>query len=216
MANDTDSEERTPQKLLYEAHKRAAEERQRVSAAPILPDSMLDTQVVEIEYHAAVMEYFNRLKPHLPDRPEFWNRVPLWNDPPDGQRKEIAESMAEFYGIDTSRALGVLDMLEDNEQFPEVQPRTDETVRGLKHLVHWRGKSTTEQVERHDVIDGSSVKLVERPIHLPRDVAMRVHDALDEAAAELGFNVRPGKDIAKSSLDGESGSYEVEEVEPDT
>lgn len=212
MSDDGDGLERTPQKLVYEAHKAAARERERVSAAPLVPDDVLDTQLAEVEYHAAVLEYFNRLKPHLPDRPEYWDRVPLWNEPLDGEREGIADAFAQYYGVETHHALALLDALERNENFPAIESRADETVRGLKNLVHWRGRTQVESRTRHDVLDGDVTETVERPMHLPRQVAMRVHDALDEAAAELGYNTRPGKDIAKTKLDPESGEYTVEEV----
>lgn len=206
------SHERTPQKLVYEAHKQAAEERERVNAAPYVPDSAVNTQFAEVEYHAAVLEYFNRLKPHLPDRPEYWDRVPLWNEPLEGKRDELAGRFAEYYGVEKHQAIALFDALERNENFPAIQPRTDSTVRGLKNLVHWRGRTETETRTKNDVLAGEVRETVERPMHLPREVAMRAHDALDAAASDLGYNTRPGKDITKSRLKGDASEYTVEGV----
>lgn len=212
MSEEKGGRERTPRKLVYQAHKAAAEERQRVNAAPYVSDDILDTQYIEVEYHAAIMEYFSRLKPHLPDRPEFWDEVPLYNEPLDGQRREIARDFAQYYGIEEHQALKLFDGLENNENFQAIQPQEDATVRGLKNLVHWRGRTEIVEETREDVIDGEVTEVIEKPLHLPRDVAMRVHDALDAAAADLGYNVRPGREIVKTNLDGESGEYEVEGV----
>lgn len=209
------AEERTPQKLVYEAHKNAAKERERVNAAPYVPDDVINTQLAEVEYHAAIMEYFSRLKPHLPDRPEYWNDVALWNEPLQGRRAQIAESLARYYGIETYEVHSLLDALETSENWPDITERGDQTVRGLKNLVHWRSRTETEQQTRTDVIEGEVSETIVRPMHLPRDVAMRAHDALDEVAAELGYNTRPGKDITKSRLDAESGDYGVEGVTSD-
>lgn len=209
--NDDEQQRRTPRRLVYEAYERAAQERERVSAAPMVPDAVIDTQLAEVEYHAAVMEYFNRLKPHLPKRKRFWEEIPLWNDPLDGRRAELAAALAEYYGVEQYQALGVLDTLE-GEQFPEFQAREGETVCGLKNLVHWRGRTEPETVTRRDVIDGEITETIERPVHLPREVAMRAHDALDEAAAELGYNVRPADDIPTSQLGPDGEEYEVDGV----
>lgn len=207
-----EEKERTPQRLVYESHQRAAEERERVSAAPMVPDHAINTKLAEVEYHAAVIEYFNRLKPHLPNRKEYWEDVPLWNEPLEGRRAQLARDLAEYYGVEEYQALSLLDTLEEGDHFPEYSPREGTTVCGLKNLVHWRGRTEMETVTRNDVLDGKVTETIERPMHLPRQVAMRAHDALDEAAADLGYNTRPGKDIAKSRLDGE---YTVEGVTND-
>jgi hypothetical protein len=202
----------SPRRMVLNAHEQAARERERVSAAPMVPDDVLDTRLAEVEYHAAVMEYFNRLKPHLPDRAEYWERVALWAEPLDGARQQLAKDFARYYGVEAHDVLDLLDALERNQNFPEIQPREDDTVRGLRNLTSWRGRTETVTRERHDVIDGTVTETVTRPKHLPRGAAMRAHDALDEAAAALGYNVRPGEDVAETKLDGEAEEYEVEGV----
>lgn len=217
MNEATEPEENrpTPQRLIFESHERAAAERERVSAAPMLPDSVIDTNMAEVEYHAAVLEYFNRLKPHLTKRRHYWDEVPLYNEPLDGKRDELADMLAKYYGVEQHQALAALDWLEDTEHFEGFYPREGATVCGLKNLVHWRDRTETQTVTRKDMIDGKVTETVVKPIHLPKSVAMRVHDALDKAAADLGYNVRPGKDITKSEIDADSGEYSVTGVTHD-
>lgn len=207
MASNSSDDEHstTSSKLLYEAMRNAAEQRERAAVAPLVPDRVLSTRLANVEYHAAVMEYFNRLSPHLLRRPVFWDEVPLYSEPIDGVRDAIADAYARYYGITKTEALDLFDALEDHDEFPDIGSRQDETVRGLRNLVHWRNRTESYTVESEDIIDGESVEEYERQQCLPREVAMTVHDKLDEAAASLGFNTSPGKDIPETRLrkDGE-------------
>lgn len=205
---NTDDDQRTPTKLIYEALEHAADERERVSAAPHVPDKVLNTVRCEIEYHAAVMEFFNRLKPHLPDRPDYWNNTPLWTEPMDGKKTRACEAVGDLYGLENHEVAELFEGLEASEEFPEIEPQ-DELVRGLRHLVHWRGRTETVERTTYDVIEGEDTVTVEQPIHLPQSIAMRVHDVLEDAAADLGYNVRPGKDIVQTELDPETGESTV-------
>lgn len=196
-----------PQQLIHESHRLCAEERSRVQAAHLLDE--IDETAVQMQYHAALMEYFSRLEPHLPDRREYWEDVPLFSEPVDGRREQLAEEIAEYTGCSISDAHDALDELRNDPD------EWDEMVCGLKALRGWRTRSRTVEIEEHSIVDGRQVKTVERPQHLPVDVAMHVHDLLDEAAAELGYNTRPGKDIAQSHLDAETGRYEVTGLKTD-
>lgn len=208
-----------PESLIYEAYSNCAQQRERVSVAPLVPDEVLDTKMNEVEYHGAIMEYFNRLSPHLPDRPHYWEKIELFSYPMDGAREELAEQLADYYSIDTKTALRVLDLMEHSEKLEEVDDSFSEinsnegdgTVRGLKSLKHWRNKTYTTTEEREDIIQGREVVEVTEQEYLPREVAMRIHDILDEAASKLGYNTRPGRDITRTEVSEEG--FEVTGVE---
>jgi hypothetical protein len=177
----------------------------------MVPDDMIDSHVAEVEYHASLMEYFSLMAPHLPDRPAFWERVPLFADPVQGKREQMANLFAEYYGVDVKDGFELFDAIEENDAFPDIEAQDEEVVRGLKSLKHWRGRTRTETVERQSLTKGKVTETIERSEHLPLPVAMRVHDLLDEAAAELGFNVRPSKDMRNSTVN-EEAEFEVDGV----
>lgn len=223
MTEDGESVGAGPQRMVYESYRNAAQQRERVTAAPLVPDHVLDTEITTVEYHAALMEYYSRLAPHLQERPYFNDRIPLFSRPMDGRREQLAKDIAEYYRVEVRDVLELLDEVEkrgtqdykpDEETFEPFEPQPDEeTVRGLRSLRHWRSRTTTDVIEEEHAIKGKTSRTVERAEYLPRDVAMRVHDVLDSAASALGYNVRPGRDLVQSNIDT-SGEINVEGVEP--
>jgi hypothetical protein len=184
-ASDDDSQ-RGSARLILDAYVRAARHRERVEVAPFVPDARLDEQVAAAEYFAAVMEYYNRLEPHLVDRPAYWERAPLWTDPDDGgDREQLVEHFARYYHVDYQTALDVLDAVEADNRFPCREQ--DETVRGLQTLQLWRRRSTVDVERERDPYRGVVEREVERPEFLPPRLTLRAHTLLDEAASDLGF-----------------------------
>lgn len=173
-------------RLIIDAYERAAEHRERAALAPFVPDDVVDTDIAAAEYFAAVIEYYSRLEPHLPDRPHYWKQVPLIPDPVDSGRDQVVTALMDFYNVDHQTALQVLEYAEDDPSFPIDEP-DDDVLHGLRSLQAWRSRTTRVRDVRDDVLDGAHVVERNLPQYLPRQHTLRVHTVLDEAAAKLGF-----------------------------
>jgi len=206
-ADEKEYLKRRPIELVYNAHEEAVEARQRMLLAPQLPEDKLPTRLAAVEYHGALMEYFSQLSPHLTGEEPYWSEVGLFSYPIEGRRNELAKSLARYYGVEVSAVLDLFDRVEaDDETYREWTPRDEQTVRGLRMLKHWRIRYLTE---KRDVEDATGVRTetIQRPDSLPPEAALRVHDLLDQAAAQLGYNIRPKEKKPETKLTDES--YDV-------
>jgi len=172
---------------IFEAYKRAAEQRERVELAPFVPDHAIDERVAEAEYHAAVIEYFSRLEPHLPDRRHYWKEVELYPSPFQADRERVVQALADCYNLTETDAVAVLEDIETDPSLPEIDPDADEIARGLRSLQRWRGRTTRGERTREDPIEGEIRETVERPVYMPKSLSLRAHAVLNQAAASLGF-----------------------------
>jgi hypothetical protein len=170
---------------IFEAYQRAAEYRERAELAPFVGNA-LSEDVASAEYHAAVIEYFSRLEPHLPERPEYWENVSLFPTPVGGDREPVVQALADCYGLSETDAVGVLDYIESDPAVPVEDPRGD-VARGLRTLQRWRGRTTTVEQTHDDPREGVVTRQVTQPVYLPKRLTLRAHAVLNEAAASLGF-----------------------------
>lgn len=173
-------------RLILEAYERAAEHRERAELAPFVPDRIVNSEIASAEYFAAVIEYYSRLEPHLPDRPHYWKQVALVPQPVSSTKNRVVDALMDHYGLDFQTALDELEQIEnDARYYPE--PQGDDVMCGLRSLQAWRSRTTSQQRVYEDVLEGRQTVEREMPQYLPRKHTLRVHTVLDEAASDLGF-----------------------------
>ncbi|KZN25593.1 hypothetical protein A4G99_03745 [Haladaptatus sp. R4] len=129
--------------------------------------------------HIAVMRLYNRVRPYLSHVPELANQKPLHLER-DEEGNLRTRSIKHEDGSVSEQPIGVFGLYSlDNWRFSSVDvPSTEERL----------GEPNSEQDE-------------ERPIHMPKEMAVHAYDALQDAIVQLEFAAEPGSDVPESHLD---------------